>query len=171
VDASPRARASPAAAASLAVAGLPAASIRVGSVKRKKRRGWNSLQTKQARFTAAGEPVPVPSRIMTPRPHNAAADASGGDEEDAACHTNSSDVGDRDLKLVVALLSFFTVSSPHVWRVQRVHRNHTRFFCPFRPASFSYSPTLSDEPTLYEKRTRHNPLTDTTCNFVRKKRP
>jgi len=97
VDASPRTGASPAAAASAAVARPAAASAGVVSVKRRKGRGWNLLQTKQARFTAARNTVSGPSRFMTPRPHNAAAGEPGDDEEDAACGTGGSDCADGDL--------------------------------------------------------------------------
>jgi len=97
VDAAPRAGASPAAAASAAVARRAAASAGVGPVKRRKGRGWNSLQTKHARFTAAGNSVSGPGRFVTPRPHDAAAGASGDDEEDAGCGTSGSDIADADL--------------------------------------------------------------------------
>jgi len=97
VDASPRAGASQAAAASAAVARRAAASAGVGSVRRRTGRGWNSLQTKQARFTAARNTVSGPGRFMTPRPHIAAAGEPGDDEEDAACGTSGSDFPDGDL--------------------------------------------------------------------------
>jgi len=97
VDVSPRAGSSPAAAASAAVACRAAASAGVGPVKRRKGRGWNSLQTKYARFTAAGNSVSGPGRFVTPRPHDAAACASGDDEEDAGCGTSGSDIADADL--------------------------------------------------------------------------
>jgi len=97
VDASPHTGASPAAAASAAVARRAAASAGVGSVKRRKGRGWNSIQTKQARFTAARNTVFGPGRFMTPLPHIAAAGESGDDEEDATCGTSGSDCADDDL--------------------------------------------------------------------------
>jgi len=64
VDASTRTGASPAAAASAAVARRAAASAGVGSVMQRKGRGWNSLQTKQARFMAARNTVSGPNRFM-----------------------------------------------------------------------------------------------------------
>ena len=91
-----RAGASPAAAASAAVARRAAASASFGSVKRPKGRGLNSWQTKQARFTAAGNYFLGPSRSITPRPHHAAAGASGDDEEDAAWCTSGRDFADGD---------------------------------------------------------------------------
>jgi len=97
VDASPRSGASPAAAARAAVARRAADLAGVSSGKRRKGRGWNPLQTKQARFTAARNIVSGPSRFMTPRPHNAAASESGDDEEDAACSTSCRDCADGDL--------------------------------------------------------------------------
>ena len=97
VDASPRAGASLAAAASAAVARRAAPSAGVNSVKQRKGRGSNSLQTKQDRFTTARNTVPGPGRFMTPRPHNAAAGELGYEEEDAACGTGSSDFADGDL--------------------------------------------------------------------------
>jgi len=48
-------------------------------------------------FTASGDYVPGPSRLVTPRPQNAAAGASNDDEWDACCGTCGSDVADGDL--------------------------------------------------------------------------
>jgi len=43
-----------------------------------------------------------------------------------------------------------------------VHHNDTRFhFFPSPGFFFSYSPTLSDSPTLFEKRARRDPFTHT----------
>jgi len=97
VDATPRAGASPAAAASATVSRRAAASAGVGPVKRRKWRGWNSLQSKHARFTAAGNSVSGPGRFVTPPPHDAAAGASGNDEEDAGCGTSGNNIADDDL--------------------------------------------------------------------------
>jgi len=97
VDASLRAGASQAAAVSAAVARRAAASAGVGSVKVRKGRGWNSLQTRHARFTVAGNYVSGPGRFVKRRPHKAAAGASGDEEEDSTCGVSGSDFADTEL--------------------------------------------------------------------------
>jgi len=48
-------------------------------------------------FTAGGDSVPGPSRLVSPRPQNAAAGASGDDEWNALYGTCGSDVAGSDL--------------------------------------------------------------------------
>jgi len=97
VYASRRSGASPAAAASAAVACRAAASAGVGLAKRRKKRGQNTLQTKQAHFTAAKNIHSGPSRFMTPRPHNAAAGESGEHEKEVSSGSSGSDCAEGNL--------------------------------------------------------------------------
>jgi len=62
-------------------------------------------------FHGGRGPASGPGHFRPPLPHNAAAGASGDDEEDAACGTCGSDLMDGDFAGVVSLLIFVTAGS------------------------------------------------------------